>query len=87
MFAKRKIILLWPYIVVSMAETSFKNIGAIVFSIKFLSLEVALYLSKSTIRPYMEYSSHVWVGAPSCYLDMLDKLQKRVFSLLSFLNL
>ena len=25
----------------------------------------------------MEYCCHVWVGAPSCYLELLDKLQKR----------
>ena len=25
----------------------------------------------------MEYCCHVWAGAPSCYLDMLDKLQKQ----------
>ena len=33
---------------------------------------------KSTIRPCMEYSCHVWDGAPSCYLELLDKLQKRI---------
>ena len=26
----------------------------------------------------MEYCCHVWAGAPSCYLDLLDKLQKRI---------
>ena len=26
----------------------------------------------------MEYCCHVFVGATSCYLDMLDKLQKRI---------
>ena len=26
----------------------------------------------------MEYCCHVWAGAPSCYLELLDKLQKRV---------
>ena len=26
----------------------------------------------------MEYCCHVWVGAPSCYLELLDKLQKRI---------
>ena len=26
----------------------------------------------------MEYCGHVWAGAPSCYLDLLDKLQKRI---------
>ena len=26
----------------------------------------------------MEYCCHVWACAPSCYLDLLDKLQKRI---------
>ena len=25
----------------------------------------------------MEYCCHVWAGAPSCYSELLDKLQKR----------
>ena len=45
---------------------------------KFLSPEVALYLYKSTICPCMEYCCHIWAGAPSCYLDLLDKLQKGI---------
>ena len=49
---------------------------AIIHSMKFLSPEVALYIYKSTIHPCMEYCCHVWAGAPSCYLDLLDKLKK-----------
>ena len=45
---------------------------------RFLSPEIALYLYKSTIRPCMVYCCHVWAGAPSCYLDLLDKLQKQI---------
>ena len=41
--------------------------------------EVGLYLYKFTILPWMEYCCHLWDGAPSCYLKMLDKLQKRIF--------
>ena len=26
----------------------------------------------------MEYCCYVWAGAPSCYLELLDKLQKRI---------
>ena len=26
--------------------------------------------------PWMEYCCHVWAGAPSCFLELLDKLQK-----------
>ena len=54
------------------------NLGALVCSMKFLSPKVALYLYKSTIRPCMEYCCHVGAGAPSCYLELLDKLQKRI---------
>ena len=41
-----------------------------------LYIEVALYFYKSTIHPCMEYCCHLWAGAPSCYLELLAKLQK-----------
>ena len=62
--------------IISIAKTAFKKIGALIRFMKFLSPEVALYLYKSTICPCMEYCCHVWAGAPSCYLELLDKLQK-----------
>ena len=62
--------------IISIAKTASNKIGALICSMKFLSPEVALYLYKSTIRPCMEYCCHVWAGAPSCYLELLDKLQK-----------
>ena len=46
---------------------------------KYLSHEIALYLYKSTIHPCMEYCCHIWAGAPSCYLELLHKLQKPIF--------
>ena len=66
----------WGSYIISIAKTASKKIGALIRSIKFLSPEVALYLHKSTIRSCMEYCCHVWGGTPSCYLDLLDKLQK-----------
>ena len=48
-------------------------------SMKFLSPKVALYLYKSTIRQCMGYCYHIWAGAPSCYLELLPKLQKRIY--------
>ena len=68
----------WGSYIISIAKTASKKIGALIRSMKFLSPEAALYLYKSTIRPCMEYFCHVWAGAPSCYLDLLDKLQKRI---------
>ena len=62
--------------IISIAKTASKKIGALIPSMEFLSPEVAVYLYKSTIHLCMEYCCHVWAGAPSCYLDLLDKLQK-----------
>ena len=68
----------WGSYIISIAKTASKKIGALIRSMKFLPPELALYLYKSTIRPCMEYCCHVWAGDPSCYLDVLDKLQKRI---------
>ena len=65
--------------IVSIAKTASKKIGALIRYMKFLSPEVALYLYKSTIQSCMEYCCHVWAGSPSCYLELLDKLQKRIY--------
>ena len=46
---------------------------------KFLPPEVALYLCKCTIHSCMEYCCHVWAGAPSCYLELLHKLEKHIY--------
>ena len=45
---------------------------------KFLSPKGALYLCKSIISPCMEYCCHVCAVAPICYLELLDKLLKRI---------
>ena len=70
--------LVWGSYIISIAKTASMKIGALICSMKFLSPEVALYLYKSTIRPCTEYCCHVWAGAPSWYLDLLDKLKKRI---------
>ena len=68
----------WGSYIVCIGKTASKKIGAVIRSMNFLSPEVALYLYKATIWPCMEYCCHVWAGAPSCYLELLDKLQKRI---------
>ena len=66
----------WGCYIISIAKTASTKIGALIVSMKFSSPKVALYLYKSTIQSCMEYCCHVWAGAASCYLEMLDKLQK-----------
>ena len=68
----------WGCYIISTAKTASKKIGALIRSMKFLSPEVALYLYKSTIRPCIEYCCHIWAGAPSYYLELLEKLQKPI---------
>ena len=62
--------------IISVATTTSKKIGSLIRSMKSLSPEVALYLYKSIIHPYLEYCCQIWACAPSCYLGLLDKLQK-----------
>ena len=47
------------------AKTASKKIGALIRSMKFLYPEV--------------YCCHDWAGARICYLEMLDKLRKRIY--------
>ena len=37
-----------------------------------------MYLYKSTIHPCIEYCCPVRAVAPSCYLELLDRLQKEI---------
>ena len=66
----------WGSYIISIAKTASKKIGALIRYMKFLSPEVALYLYRSTICPCMTYCCHIWACAPSCYLELIDKLQK-----------
>ena len=68
----------WGCYIISSAKTASKKIGTLIRFMKFLSPESALYLYKSTICPCMENFCHVWAGASSCYLELLEKLQKRI---------
>ena len=64
--------------IASIAKTASKKIGALIQAMNFPPPEAALYLYKSTIYPCTECCCNVWATAPSCYLEVLDKLQKRI---------
>ena len=66
----------WRSYIISIAKTASQKIVALICSLKFLFLEVTLYLYKSTIQPCMEYCCQVWAGAPSCFFELLPELQK-----------
>ena len=66
----------WGSYIIFIAKSAPKKSGALICSVKFLSPEVALYLYKSPIGPCVEYCIKFRAGAPSCYWELLDKLQK-----------
>ena len=68
----------WGFHIISIAKTPFQETVDLICSVKFLFPKVALYVYNSNIWPCMKYCCHVWTGAPSCYLELLDKLQKRI---------
>ena len=68
----------WGSYIISIAKTPSWKIGALICFMKFLSPGVALYLYKSTTDIYIPYCCHVWAGAHSCYLQILDKIQKQI---------
>ena len=45
---------------------------------KSLSPEVSFCFYNLSIKLYLKYYCHVWAGAPSCFLEFLDKLQKQI---------
>ena len=67
---------------ISFAKTASKKTAVLIHSMKFLSPEVALYLYKSTMQPYMEYCCHVLAGAPNCYLEWLGSYKNGYIELL-----
>ena len=70
--------------IISIAKTASKKTGALICSMKFLSLEVALYFYKCTLCTSMDYCCQHWASAPICYLELLDKLQKQMQDCRSF---
>ena len=69
----------WSSYIVSIAKTASKKIEALIHSSSFFLLRL---LCISINLPYnMEYCCQVWAGAPSCHLELLDRLQKLAASL------
>ena len=60
----------WGSYIISIAKTASKKIGALIHSMKCLSSKVALSLNK--------FTKDVWNTVSSCFLELLDELQKWV---------
>ena len=67
----------WGLLLYSIAKTASNETGALIRSRKFLSPGVPLYVYKSTIH-HVWNVCHVWAGVLSCYMELLQKLQKQL---------
>ena len=63
--------------IICVAKTASRKIGPLIHSMKFLYTEVGLYFSESIMWPCIECCCHIWTGALSCCLELLDGLQGR----------
>ena len=65
----------WDSYIVFITKTASKKVDSfykVSFSWAcFVSVQIYICLC-------MEYCCHVWAGTPSCYLELLDKLQKQI---------
>ena len=76
----------WKSYIQSIAKAASGKVGSLYRAQRFLTPESILYLYESPIRPYMEYCSHIWGGVPRSHgTDLLDRVHKRVVSLVGFL--
>ena len=69
----------WYSYIVFIDKTASTTFGAFARSVKLLFPKVAPYLYKSIKQPWTEYYCYARAGAPSCYLDILDTIQKWAF--------
>ena len=71
----------WEKYNLGIAKSASMRVGCLYRAKQFLHPEAILYLYKATIRPLMEYCSHIWGGASACHLALLDRVQKRIINL------
>jgi len=66
----------WNTYIESIAKSAVMTVGSLFRSRNFLSPDSILYLYKASIRPCMEYCCHIWAGASTNYLGLLDRIQR-----------
>ena len=73
----------WKSYVQSIAKQASQRVGSLFRSQRYLTKEALLYPYNTSIRPCMEYCSHLWSGAAKAgCLDLLDRVQKRMQNLI-----
>ena len=79
--------LTWKTHIHSLAKHASQKLGFLARARGLFSSSHLLSTYKSQIRPYLEYCSHVWGGAPRSTLCLLDKVQSKAIRLINNPNL
>ena len=77
----------WKNHIHNIARNASRRLGILFRSRQYFSSSQLLTLYKSQVRPVMEYCSHIWGGAPSSDLLLLDRIQKKAVRLIDDPNL
>ena len=73
----------WKTHIHSTAKHASQKLGFLSRARGFFSPSQLLTIYKSQIHPTLEYSSHVWGGAPRSSLHLLDKVQSKAIRLIN----
>jgi len=68
----------WNQYIEDIARAAARKVGSLYRARGYLTEESIFYLYKATIRPCMEYCCHIWAGASRESLNLLDRIQKRI---------
>ena len=71
----------WGQYIQSIAKIAARKVGSLYRARSYLSQAAILHIYKSLVRPCMEYCCHLWAGAPSTSLNLLDRIQRRVVNI------
>lgn len=72
----------WSPHIKLIASRASRKVGFLFRARKFFTSSQLLLIYKSQIRPTLEYCCHVWGGAPSSYLSLLDSIQRKCVRLI-----
>jgi hypothetical protein len=75
--------LVWHTHVSNLVNSASKKLSFLFRSKRYFTPENLLTLYKATIRPTLEYCSHIWGAAPPTTLALLDSVQRRAIRLIN----
>ena len=77
----------WKEHIHGLAAVASRKLGFLFGVWSYFSSTQLLAFYKSFVRSHLEYCSHIWTGAAECYLELLNKIQRKATRLVGDANL